>query len=200
MIRSGAVALLPTDSQYALACDFKNKKGIEQIRSIRDLDEDGHLSLLSDSLSGIARFALLSDHNFKLIKRLIPGPYTLIVPAAKEVPKLMVHPKKKTAGIRVPDYPICREIAEYVGNPLLAITAKTPQLSSDAIEELERETFLQKFEKKVDVIIDNQQPLPSDESTIIDLTGEDARVVREGIGADEAREIFTQQGIILEAE
>ena len=109
-VRDGAVVLLPTDSQYALACDYKNKKGIERIREIRKLDSDDHLSILCDSLSGIAKFAHISDSNFKLIKRLIPGPYTLILPATKEVPKLLVHPKKKTVGIRVPDYPICEEL------------------------------------------------------------------------------------------
>jgi len=127
-VRDGALLLLPTDSQYALSCDYKNKKGIERIRTIRQLGKDDHLSLLCDSLSGIATFAHISDRNFKVIKRLIPGPYTLILPATKEVPKLLVHPKKKTVGIRVTDYSICEELIKEVGNPLLAITAKKPNM------------------------------------------------------------------------
>ncbi len=197
-VREGAVLLLPTDSQYALACDYKNKEGIEQIRDIRALAPDDHLSLLCDSLSGVAAFARLSDHNFKLIKRLIPGPYTLIVPATKEVPKLLVHPKKETVGIRVPDYPICEELVTQIGHPMLAITAKKPVMNQNALEEFEREPFLREFEKLVDVIIDNQQELPARETTIIDMTGDTARIEREGLGADKAKEIFQTQGVLLE--
>lgn len=199
-VREGAVVLLPTDSQYALVCDYKNKKGIERIRKIRQLGSDDHLSLLCDSLSGIAKFAHISDENFKLIKRLIPGPYTLILPATKEVPKLLVHPKKKTVGIRVPDYPICQELAAEVGNPMLAITAKKPNLTNGDLESFDREPFLREFEKLVDVIIDNQQDLPARETTVIDLTDETARIVRAGLGVDEAEEIFRMQGALLEAE
>jgi tRNA threonylcarbamoyl adenosine modification protein (Sua5/YciO/YrdC/YwlC family) len=200
MVRGVSVLLLPTDSQYALACDYKNKKGIERIRKIRELTPDDHLSLLCDSLSGVAKFAHISDHNFKLIKRLIPGPYTLIVPATKEVPKLLVHPKKKTVGIRVPDYPICEELVEENGRPMLAITAKKPTMDQNMLEVFEREPFLREFEKLVDVIIDNQQELPARETTIIDMSDDTARIVREGLGADEAKEIFQMQGVLLEEE
>ncbi len=198
MVRQGSVLLFPTDSQYALGCDYTNKKGIERIRTIRKLDEDDHLTLLCDSLSGIAKFAHISDHNFKLIKRLIPGPYTFILPATKEVPKLLVHPKKKTVGIRVPDYPICQGLIEETGNPMLAITAKKPQMVDGALEKFEREPFLREFEKLVDVIIDNQQELPSQETTIIDMTEEPVRIVRRGLGIDEAEEVFAMQGEVLQ--
>ncbi len=199
-IREGSVLLIPTDSQYALACDYQNKKGIERIRKIRQLSENDHLSLLCDSLSGIAKFAHISDQNFKLIKRLIPGPYTLILPATKQVPKLLVHPKKKTVGIRVPDYPICQELIREIGHPMLAITAKKPAMTNGSLQSFEREPFLQEFDKLVDVTIDNQQELPSKETTVIDMTGETATVIREGLGAAEAEEIFRMQGAMLEAE
>jgi len=198
MIADGAVLLFPTDSQYALGCDYKNKKGIERIRKIRNLGDDDHLSLLCDSLSGVARFAHISDRNFKLIKRLIPGPYTFILPATKEVPKLLVHPKKKTVGIRVPDYPICQGLIEEVGNPLLAITAKKPQMQEGALQKFEREPFLREFDKLVDVTIDNQQELPSQETTIIDMTDEEARILRRGLGIEQVEEVFRMQGEILE--
>lgn len=199
-VRDGALVLIPTDSQYALACDYKNKKGIERIRKIRELDEDDHLSLLCDSLSDIATFAHVSDENFKLMKRLIPGSYTLILPATKAVPKLLVHPKKKTVGIRVPDYPICRELVKEVGRPMLAITAKKPAMNNGSLQQYEREPFLREFEKLVDVIIDNQQELPARESSIIDMTGPAPRIVREGLGSEEAEEVFRMQGAMLEAE
>lgn len=193
-IRQGAVILFPTDSQYALGCDYRNKKGMERIRKIRQMGSDDHLSILCDSMSGVATFAHVSDHNFKLIKRLIPGPYTFILPATKEVPKLLVHPKKKTVGIRVPDYPICQELVGETGRPMLAITAKKPNIDRDDLREMEREHFLREFDKLVDIIIDNQQELPARETTIVDLTGEAAVIVRRGLGAERAEEVFRKQG------
>jgi tRNA threonylcarbamoyl adenosine modification protein (Sua5/YciO/YrdC/YwlC family) len=199
-VRNKSVLLLPTDSQYALACDYKNKKGIERIRKIRQLKKDDHLSLLCDSLSGIATFAHINDKNFKLIKRLIPGPYTLILPATKQVPKLLVHPKKKTVGIRVPDYPICQQLVKEIGHPMLAITAKKPSMTNGTLKEFEREPFLREFDKLVDIIIDNQQELPAQETTIIDMTDDTARITREGLGAEQAHEAFQMQGVPLEVE
>lgn len=197
-VKDGAVVLLPTDSQYALGCDYKNKKGIERIREIRQLGKDDHLTILCDSLSGIAKFAHISDYNFKLIKRLIPGPYTFILPATKEVPKLLVHPKKKTVGIRVPDYPICEGLVREVGNPMLAITAKKPEMNENALEKFDREPFLRKFEKQVDVTIDNQQDLPSQETTILDMTDDNTKIVRRGLGIERVEEVFDRQREPLE--
>lgn len=197
-IRNGAVLLFPTDSRYALGCDYKNKKGIERIRKIRRMGDDDHLSILCASMSNVATFAHVSDRNFKLIKRLIPGPYTFILPATKEVPKLLVHPKKKTVGIRVPDYPICEGLINETGRPMLAITAKKENIGDDDLRAYEREHFLREFEKLVDVIIDNQQELPTRETTIVDLTGETPVLLRRGLGVEEAEEVFRMQGETLE--
>lgn len=193
-IKEGAVVLFPTDSQYALGCDYKNKKGIERIRKIRQLGKGDHLTLLCDSLSGIAKFAHISDRNFKLIKRLIPGPYTFILPATKEVPKLLVHPKKKTIGIRVPDYPICEGLMREVGNPMLAITAKKPEMNGNALEDYEREPFLREFEKLVDLTIDDQQELPSNATSIVDMTDENPVIRRRGLGIEQVEEVFRMEG------
>lgn len=199
-LRMGKLLLLPTDSQYALGCIYTSRKGIERIRTIRKLDKDDHLTLLCDSLSGVAKFAHMDDRSFKLIKRLTPGPFTFILPATKEVPKLLVHPKKKTVGIRVPDYPICQRLIEEVGDPLLAITAKKPGMNGKPSELYKREDFLCQFEKKVDVIIDNQQELPTRETTIIDMTGEEAVIVRRDLGAERVDEVFQTQGNTLVEE
>lgn len=198
MIKQGAVILFPTDSQYAIGCNYKNKKGIERIRQIRQLGKNDHLTILCDSLSGIARFAHISDHNFKLIKRLIPGPYTFILPATKEVPKLLVHPKKKTVGIRVPDSPIAEGLVREVGDPLLAITAKKPEMDEDALAGFEREPFLREFDKLVDVTIDNQQELPSRGTSILDMTDDNTKLLREGLGMEALEEVFRMQREPLE--
>lgn len=196
-IREGAVVLFPTDSQYAIGCDYKNKEGIDRIREIRQLDTSDHLTILCDSLSGLSKFAHISDHNFKLIKRMIPGPYTCILPATKEVPKLLTHPKKKTVGFRVPDYPIAEGLVRELGNPMLAITAKKPSMNGNSLDKYEREPFLREFEKLVDVVIDDQQPLPSTSTSIVDMTDDEAKIMRRSLGADELEEVFRSQRVPL---
>src|SRR5690625_3009089 len=197
-VKQGAVVLFPTDSQYALGCDYKNKKGIERIRNIRQLGKNDHLTILCDSLSGIARFAHISDHNFKLIKRLIPGPYTFILPATTEVPKLLVHPKKKTVGFRVPDYLIAEGLVRETGSRLLAITAKKPDMEDEALDVLKREPFLREFDKLTDVIIDKQQELPSRETSILDMTDNNTKLLRRGLGMEALEEVFRMQQEPLE--
>lgn len=196
-LREGALLLFPTDGRYALGCDYQNKKGIDRIRQIRGFDMDDHLSVMCHGLQHVSKFARLEDANFKLIRRLIPGPYTFILPATREVPKLLVHPKKKTVGIRVPDYPICLRMIEELKRPLLAITAKLEGVEFDGVTDEDRELFLNRFENRVDLIIDNQQPMSRQESTVIDLTGEAPEVIREGLGMERFQEALSMEGIAV---
>jgi len=193
----GSVALVPTDSQYALMCNYKNKKGIDRIRQIRQLGKKDHLTVMCKSLEHISTFALLTDDNFKLIKRLIPGPYTFILPATREVPRLLTHPKKRTVGIRVPDYPICLDLINELGHPVLAITAKLPGVENGHPEDGNRELYLSRFDNIVDVIVDNQEALRAEETTILDLTGDMPELIREGLGMERLQEALTLQGIPL---
>ncbi len=190
-LRDGAVALIPTDSQYALICDYQNKKGMDRIRKIRQMGKKDHLSVMCHSLEHVSTFAHLNDDNFKLIKRLIPGPYTFILPATREVPRLLTHPKKRTVGIRVPDYPICLDLIRELGRPVLAITAKLKGVEHGHPEDGDRELFLSRFDKIVDVIIDNQEPLNADETTILDLTDQPSELIREGLGMGRLEEALT---------
>lgn len=194
MLKDHAVILFPTDSQYALGCDYQNKKGIERIRKIRNMDKTDHLSVMCHSLEHVSTFAKLSDPNFKLIKRLIPGPYTFILPATRNVPKLLLHPKKRTVGIRVPDYPICQKMIEVMQRPLLAISARLDGVNYGNPSDSEREMFLSRFDKIVDVIIDNQQPLSDDESTIVDLTDHEPELIRSGPGMERLNEALSLEG------
>lgn len=177
-LRAGQILLFPTDTQYALGCVFNNKKGLDRIRAIRRLAPDHTFTLLTDSMTGLARFAHISDANYKYIKRLIPGPYTFILPATKEVPSLLLA-KRKTIGFRVPDYPICQRLIEQLGEPMLAVTAQT--IGSDGAM-LDRELLIEALQNQVDVIVDNEQPGTPDQTTVIDLTGEEPRIIREGAG------------------
>lgn len=195
-LRNEAVALIPTDSQYALVCDYQNKKGMDRIRKIRQMGKKDHLSVMCHSLEHVSTFAHLNDDNFKLIKRLIPGPYTFILPATREVPRLLTHPKKRTVGIRVPEYQICLELIQEMGRPLMAITAKLKGVKHGHPDDGDRELFLSRFDKIVDVIVDNQEPLKSVETTILDLTDQPSTLLREGLGLerlDEALALETRE-------
>ncbi len=196
-LRNEVVALLPTDSQYALICDYKNKKGIDRIRKIRQMGKKDHLTVMCHSLEHVSTFAHLSDDNFKLIKRLIPGPYTFILPATRKVPRLLTHPKKRTVGIRVPDYPICLNLISELGRPILEITAKLPGVEYGHPDSGDREMFLSRFDKIVDVIVDNQQPLVSEETTILDLTNSPPVLIRVGLGMERLREALALEGTVL---
>lgn len=190
-LRDEAVALLPTDSQYALICDYQNKKGMDRIRKIRQMGKKDHLTVMCHSLEHISTFAHLNDDNFKLIKRLIPGPYTFILPATRQVPRLLTHPKKRTVGIRVPDYPICLDLIKELGRPVLAITAKLEGVEHAHPEDGDRQLFLSRFDKIVDVIIDNQEPLSAEETTVVDLTNQPSELIREGLGMDRLEEALS---------
>lgn len=192
-LRSGGVAFLPTDTTYALAGLYSNKKGMDKIRQIRELEKDHHFTLICDSLSGISKFAHLSDTNFKLIKRLIPGPFTFILPATREVPKLLTHPKRNTIGFRVPDHPILNAIVTELGEPLLATTASIPQ--GMGFDNPLKHELLEWFERKVDLLVDDEKDLEPSNSTIVDLTGEEPVLLREGEQAERVREIIERYDV-----
>jgi tRNA threonylcarbamoyl adenosine modification protein (Sua5/YciO/YrdC/YwlC family) len=189
------VILIPTDSQYALVCDYQNKSGMDRIRKIRQMGKKDHLSVMCHSLEHVSTFANLSDDNFKLIKRLIPGPYTFILPATREVPRLLTHPKKRTVGIRVPNHPICLETIQELGRPIMAITAKLPNVENGQPDSGDRELYLSRFDKIVDMVVDHQQELSGNETTIVDLTGPSPQLIREGLGMEALEEAVALQGL-----
>lgn len=191
------VLMIPTDSQYALVCDYQNKKGMNRIRKIRQMGKKDHLSVMCHSLEHVSTFAHLTDDNFKLIKRLIPGPYTFILPATREVPRLLTHPKKRTVGIRVPDYRICLETIRELGRPIMAITAKLPGVEYGLPDADDREMYLSRFDKLVDIVVDNRQPLSDNETTIVDLTNDSPELIREGLGMDFLHEAIALEGHTL---
>ncbi len=181
-LRRGALMLYPTDTVWAIGCDIGNKAGVERIRSLKKLTTDRPLTFLCHSLTNIAEYAHIADGAYRVIKHLIPGPYTFILPATKLVPRLVMSPKRKTTGIRVPDHRICRALLETLGNPIVSMSAAI-QFNSpvESAEEL-----LRNYEKLVDVIIDDGSPYRTAVSTVIDMSGEEFRVAREGLGLEKA--------------
>lgn len=199
-LRSGSICLIPTESQYSIACLFSNKKGIERIRKIRNLQKDHTFTLLIDSMNGISGFAQVSDSNFKLIKRLIPGPFTFILPATKEVPKLLLHPRRKTIGFRVSAYPICETIIRELGEPLLAVSARSSDEQELDTSFFGREELFDQFSRHVDMIIDNNEPLVHHQTTVINLTEEPATIHRQGLDFERVEEVFNIMNYDLDME
>ena len=176
-LQSGAVMLYPTDTVYAIGCDMTNKSALQRVRQIKQLSNDKPLTFLCPSLSDIARYATVSDAAYRLMRRLIPGPYTFLLPATKLVPKLVVNPKRKTVGIRVPDHPLCQALLATLGNPVISTSAPwQEETPPDAIELRDR------FEKNVDLVLDDSKDPGLEVSTIIDMTGDAPEIVREGLG------------------
>lgn len=186
MLREGAVVLYPTDTIYAIGCDLNSKSGIQRVRQIKQLSNDKPLTFLCPSLSNIASYAIVSDPAYRIMRHLIPGPYTFLLPATKLVPKLVMNPKRRTTGIRVPDHAVCQAILSTLENPIISTSAHvfddgTP-LAPKVPEHPSRVELFDFLDKTVDVIVDNGEEPGYQMSTILDLTEEEPMVVRRGLG------------------
>lgn len=189
-LQDGAVMLYPTDTVYAIGCDINVKSAVQRVRQIKRLANDKPLTFLCSSLSNIASYAQVTDSAYRIMKRLIPGPYTFLLPATKLVPRLVMDPKRKTTGIRVPDRPVCLALLEALGNPIISTSAYLPSLDDSSSmpslevggDPLEKAELFDRWEKLVDAIVDDGS-FPTDRvSTILDLTGNQPKVVRQGLG------------------
>jgi tRNA threonylcarbamoyl adenosine modification protein (Sua5/YciO/YrdC/YwlC family) len=190
-LAGGAVMLYPTDTVYAIGCDINHKTAVQRVRQIKQLANDKPLTFLCQSVSNIAEYAQVSDSAYRIIRRLIPGPYTFLLPATKLVPRLVMSPKRKTTGIRVPDRTICQLLLQELGNPIASTSAHLigeDGLSLDAEdgETIDKVKLFDRLESLVDVIIDDGRDDGIRASTIIDLTAGEPTIVREGAGIEEA--------------
>lgn len=186
-LKDGAIMLYPTDTVYAIGCDLKVKSAVEKVRSIKQIANDKPLTFLCSSLSNISEYALVTDQAYKIMKRLIPGPYTFLLPATKLVPKLVINPKRKTTGIRVPNHPVCQILLQLLGNPIISTSAHLPEdeyenPSKELELELDKATLFDRLDKLVDIIIDDYSESSFEVSTILDFTDNAPKVVRQGLG------------------
>ncbi|MDJ0682072.1 MAG: L-threonylcarbamoyladenylate synthase [Xenococcaceae cyanobacterium MO_167.B52] len=187
-LRSGAVMLYPTDTVYAIGCDLSVKSALQKVRQIKQLSNDKPLTFLSSSLSNIAQYARVSDRAYRIMKHLIPGPYTFLLPGTKLVPKLVMSPKRKTTGIRVPDQVICQKLLETLGNPIISTSAHLPDEEGDfPTIGVEKVRLFDSLENLVDIIIDDGTEPGFEVSTILDFTEEEPIVVRQGLGWKEVQ-------------
>lgn len=187
--------LYPTDTVYAIGCDLNAKSAVERVRKLKQLSNDKPLTFLCSSLSNISEYALVSDSAYRIMKRLIPGSYTFLLPATKLVPKLVMNPKRKTTGIRVPDHPICQAILQTLGNPIISSSAHLPDGDGEfPTLGLEKAKLFDTMDKLVDLIIDDSSAPGVEVSTILDLTTEEPIVIRKGLGWEEVENLLTPLG------
>ena len=178
VLRAGGVIIYPTDTVYGFGCDIFQPKAIERICRIKGIDpQKANLSFVCSDLSDLSKYAKsISTPQYRFIKNLIPGPFTFILPASKEVPKILKS-KKDTIGLRVPDHNITHAIAAELGHPILSSS-----LPGDMVEEYTDPEYIHdKFEKLVDLVIDGGIG-GMEYSTIVDMTEEEPVVIRQGIG------------------
>jgi tRNA threonylcarbamoyl adenosine modification protein (Sua5/YciO/YrdC/YwlC family) len=178
IVHGGGIVALPTDSSYALVCHLDDKSAVERVRRIRGIDDKHHLTLLCRDLSEIGQYARVDNRQYRLLKAATPGPYTVILEASREVPRRVSHPSRKTIGVRVPDHAIAQALLAELGQPLLGTTLMLPdddQLLNDA------EEIRARLEKQLDLIIDGGA-CSLDPTTVIDLTGAEPVLVRQGRG------------------
>jgi tRNA threonylcarbamoyl adenosine modification protein (Sua5/YciO/YrdC/YwlC family) len=178
IIRAGGIVAAPTDSAYALVCRLDDKGAVERLRRIRGVDDKHHLTLLVRDLSEIAQYARVDNAQYRMLKSTTPGPYTVVLEASREVPRRLSHPSRKTIGIRVPENQILLALLEELGEPVIGTTLQLPgdeQMLSDPDEVLER------LGKQVELVIDGGAGT-LDPTTIIDLTGAEPVLLRQGRG------------------
>ena len=185
VLRKGGVAIIPTDTVYGLACGISDAKAIKRIYELKDMDPKKPLAILVNDMTTVGRYARgVTTPYYRLLKRVLPGPYTFIFEASAEVPKIMLR-KRRTIGIRMPDHPITLALLAELEEPLLTTSVRTPD-DHWVIEPVEVESTL---DHKVDVVVDGG-PLVATPSTVVDLSGPVPELVRRGKGDIDELELF----------
>lgn len=177
-IRAGDVVVYPTDAAYAIGCQIGNKKAMERISQIRGLGAKHQYAIICADLSDIATYAKVDNAMYRLLKNNTPAVTTFILPATSEVPRRLMHPNKKTIGLRIPSNPICRMLLKELGEPLLTSTLILPGQEDPLDDPYEIDLQLN---KRIDVLIDGGLGTLSTTS-IIDLSGDNPQIVRRGVG------------------
>ena len=178
IVRSGGLIIYPTDSCYALGCHIGDKSAMERIRRVRDVDERHNFTLVCRDLSEIANYARVDNSAYRLLKSLTPGPYTFILKATREVPRRLQNPRRKTIGLRVPDNSIARALLESLGEPLISSTLILP---GDDIPMTDPDEIRDQLGSHVELVIDGGN-CGLEPTTVLDLTEETPRVMRQGRG------------------
>lgn len=178
IIDKGGVVVYPTDSGYALGCHLADKAAMERIKSIRRLDDKHNFTIVCRDLSDLGTYARVDNSVYRMIKAHTPGPFTFVLSATREVPKRLMHPKKKTIGLRVPDNAITQALLAQLGEPMMSVTLIMP---GDEYPLTDPYDIRQMLEHQVDLIIDGGY-CGMEATSVVDLTEETPEVIRVGLG------------------
>jgi tRNA threonylcarbamoyl adenosine modification protein (Sua5/YciO/YrdC/YwlC family) len=178
IVRGGGVIVYPTDSAYALGCQIGDKNALDRIRRIRKLDDRHNFTLVCSDLSEIATYAKVDNAAYRLLRHCTPGPYTFILKATSEVPRRLMHPKRKTVGLRVPDNRIAAALLADLGEPLMSVTLIMPGEEYPMIDPYDIRDTLQ---HEVDLVIDGGY-CGMEPTTVVDLADDTPMVLRVGKG------------------
>ena len=180
LLHKGGVAAYPTDSIYALGCAIESRDAIERIYRAKGMHRNQRLALICPDLSTASEYGIFSQTAFRLAQRIFPGPYTLVVPATREVPKTLTDHKRRTVGIRVTSHPIAQALAKGLGRSLLTTSVVTPELHEPCRD---ADEILDVFEKHIDCVIDTGHQTHAEPSTVLAVDGEDITLIRQGQGS-----------------
>lgn len=178
IIRKGGVVAMPTDSGYALVCHTGDKDALERLRRIRGVDDRHHLTLMCRDLSALGQYARVDNACYRLLKAATPGSYTFILEGTKELPRRVLHPKRKTIGLRIPDHPVALALLDTLGEPLLTSSLILPGQEAPLTEGWE---IREELERELDLIMDGGY-CGTEPTTVIDLTGPQPEILRQGRG------------------
>ncbi|MDL2078441.1 L-threonylcarbamoyladenylate synthase [Streptomyces sp. GXMU-J15] len=177
-IRADALIAYPTDSCYALGCRLGSRDGTERIRAIRKLDDRHHFTLVCQDFAQLGQFVQIDKDVFRAIKASTPGSYTFILPATREVPRMLQHPKKKTVGVRIPAHGVTQAILAELGEPLLSSTLLLPDEDEPMTQGWE---IKDRLDHVLDAVVDSGE-CGTEPTTVIDFSGGEAEIIRHGAG------------------
>lgn len=178
VLRDGGLIAYPTDSGYALGAQLGNQAALDRIRSIRQLDDKHHFTVVCRDFAQLGQFVHVDNAVFRAVKSATPGPYTFILPATREVPRKMLHPKKKTVGARIPDHAVVQALLAELGEPLLTSTLILPGETEAMTESW---VVKDELDQQVDVVVESGD-VSAEPTTVIDLSDGVADIVRVGAG------------------
>lgn len=179
IVRKGGLMAFPTDAAYALGGHTGDAALLDRIRRIRGVDERHHFTLMCRDLSEIATYARVDNAQYRLLKATTPGPYTFILEGTKELPRRVLHPKRKTIGLRVPDHPLAMALLEELGEPLLISTLLLP---GDTLPLSDAEDIRERLERHLDLVIESGS-CGAEMTTVVNLVGGTPELVRAGLGS-----------------
>lgn len=177
-LHQGELIAYPSDTTYALACHVGDKAAMEKLIQLRQLEKNHQFTLACRDLSELSTYARVENADYRLLKRNTPGPFTFILPASKEVPKRLVHPKKRTIGLHIPDHPVAQGLLEALEEPMLTSTLRLP---GDETCLQEGDEIVARLKSQIAVVLDIGA-CGIEPSTVVDLTQGEVEVVRQGVG------------------